>query len=75
MARYYHHGKPQTFSTEVRVTGDPEHDQTRARKVLRNRVALALAGRPVPEDVRRLRYEDLAASLTADYRVNGLRSL
>jgi integrase len=66
--QYYVNGKVQSFSTDQR-------DRRKAMKVLRERVALVTTGRVVPEDARRLRYEDLEAGLLADYRMNGRRSL
>jgi integrase len=66
--QYYVNGRMQNFSTG-------ERDRRKAQKVLRERVALVTTGRVVPEDVRRLRYEDLETGLLADYRMNGRRSL
>ena len=66
--QYYVNGKMQNFSTG-------ERDERKARKVLRERVALVTTGRVVPEDARRLRYEDLERALLDDYRMNERRSL
>jgi len=66
--QYYVNGKAQNFSTG-------ERERRKAQKVLRERVALVTTGQPVPEDARRLRFEDLEAGLLADYRMNGRRSL
>lgn len=65
--RYYLHGAAQTFSTG-------ERDKKRAAKVLRARVAAVTTGQAVPEDARRLTYEDLELGLVGDYRTRARRS-
>jgi integrase len=66
--QYYGHGKRQRFSTG-------ERDRKRAMKMLQQRVALVRTGRALPEDLRRLRYDDLERTLLDDYRINGRRTL
>ncbi len=65
--KYYLNGKPQRFSTG-------ERDERKAAKVLKTRIAKAMVGCGIAEDVRRVRYEDLEASLFADYQANDRRT-
>jgi integrase len=65
---YYSSGKPQRFSTG-------ERDRRKAASALRRRVAAVTVGQAVPEDSRRLKYEDLEKGLLADYKLRGRRSL
>jgi hypothetical protein len=68
MLKYYRDGRPIVESSHT-------DDERKAGKVLKQREADIDRGLPVGPQVGRVRFEDAAADVVRDYRVNGRRSL